>query len=337
MLSDERRGTLMNIARNGALSLAQTDDILHQGWTHQNGTCPVCGEVVSWHRGALYQSDRNVVWICLICALLELEMKRQTYPSVIGTREREKQVPIPPDFTLAWVNTIWLPRSEGEPLPTVIDVARGLGCKSAPVIWAAIMEDLQVASLKPPIKEGRDFDFWRPYLLLQGEGQKKESTRLLSYLGSEEESITTAYIHDLIRLETDDSASVDHMYFNRVTPLPYVGKNLLHQILGMGSEERCRYIPRAGIVDRSTWESMPRSDPNGLDQQAKLARIPDDQMLYLIPFTNCERFYLLDDQKLWTNDPENLYDQVGFDIGKFYDDDDSESEPLWQRVFGPCP
>lgn len=267
----------------------------------------------------------------MVCALLisATSRKNNSHPS---GRSLTTLIPVPPGFSLVWVNAVWLPRIENDPPHTILGIARGLGCASAPAIRASIIEDPDVARITPPKEAGGEGGTWSPYLL-RGRISRKDSELLLSYVGSEEEIMTSDFVHEQIGFDTATMENLEVDTFNGPTRLPYVESELLHRIPEMNSTERCQCVPRFGLAERDAWESMPRTDFDGLGLAMKTL-ISDDLVLYLIPYHSCPHFYRLQDPQSWMRGPDGLIDKVGFHLGRFWDPWDTKSVPLWERVFG---
>ena len=334
MLSPEEQVGLNQIVVGGALAQGQDEITICATWRHQRGTCPICGENVPWHRGILFQRGLDMAWVCLLCTLLSKDLYRNGPPRAIGVHDPERQVPLPPNYACAWVNGNLLPRKKDAPLPTAIEAARQLGHDSTPAIWAAIIEDPNLARLKPPSDQAAAFEDWLPVLIYQGENYRNPKARILSYAGSEKELKTSHYIHQLAGVSSIIFRSYSCFYFDQERVFPLVDEQDLLRFSGMTSKERYCSIPRVGVVEKRVWQSISKEDPKGLAQLARIAFLDEDFLLYLVPFSKCDLFYSSNALEQSKRENPEWYDSVGFDIGEYYGAETTSAEPLWQRVFG---
>jgi hypothetical protein len=331
MLSEENRLQLLKIFVGGVLVTEQTDELIHATWRKQTGVCPVCYEEHPWHRGVVFQFDAYPTWVCMVCAV--------SFKATTAQRESRRRVqqpkasiPTPPGFELVWVRTSWLPRLPADPAITSIRVAKGLGVESAPVVRAAIVEDPNVARITRPKDYDPESDAWLPYLL-KGKVHRKDSSLLPSYVGTDEELVTTEFIHEQLGLEIGAFESLEIDMEHGPTTLPYVEGDRLHQVHAMSPAERCHLVPRCGLVERDVWEAMPKTDFDGLGLALKLP-LPEGLMMYFLPYHSCPHFYRVAGHLPWLSGPDDLADKVGFHLGRFWNPWDMESAPLWERVFG---
>ena len=108
LLSGESCSKLQISAKRGVLSAHQTDDQVHTTWTCQEETCPICRERIPWHRGMVVQNGHQLIWVCMVCSILEIGAIKKQPPRVIRELPTERITPLPPGYVLAWLNTIWI-------------------------------------------------------------------------------------------------------------------------------------------------------------------------------------------------------------------------------------
>ncbi len=335
LLSGESCSKLQISAKRGVLSAHQTDDQVRTTWTCQEETCPICREHIPWHRGVVYQNGHQLIWVCMVCSILEIgAMKKQT-PRAIGKLSTERVVPLPPGYTLAWLNTTWISPINGHVDLPATDVARLIGYEETAQIWAAILEDRTAARRTRP----EDFDDpkspWRPFLLEDPFPKTTLGERLLGYVCTKEETATTIFVHnemgfpeitdDLVKIETE-SGNTNTIFMLR--------DRHLKVLPGMSSKDRCHFVPRIGVASRECWEDTHSNTAFGIHELALSTPYDQQHILYMIPFRNCGDFYRLEKGRSWMNSLNEYYSQVGFNFGSEIDVRSLTERTLWESVFG---
>lgn len=334
MLNQEAVLLLRRTAELGVLAPKQTDDLVRATWSNQQGVCPVCAEEVQWHRGSVYQNCYQVAWVCMVCSLLEIQEFRRTLTKRDGSSV-ERQVPLPPDHVLAWLNTDWIHRDEDEPVPAATDVARRLGSEATDRIWAAIIEDSKAARLSQPNSDPTESWKWKPFILREGSSRSTRGARLLNYMGSPEERSTTEFIHQSLGIEPDGYTT--HTVISaagREIEICVIPDAIMGNISNLSAESRRDMIPRLGLTDRTLWKSHKHTDPFSIQSLARTAEFSGGMLFYLIPFDSCGDFYSTRNDHQWMSHMFDYCDEVGFDFAKDTDGDAATSQSLWQRIFG---
>ena len=334
MLNQEAVLLLRRTAELGVVAPKQTDDLLRACWMSQECTCPVCAEEVPWHRGLVYQNGHQVAWVCIVCALLEIQEFKRTLPER-ARPSKERQVPLPPDHVIAWLNTKWIPQDENEPPPSALDVARTIGREATDRIWAAIIEDPKAARLSRPEGDLLESREWTPFILHKGPHRIDRSAQLLTYIGTQEEISTTDFIHRSLGIESGDySTQIGITEDQSEIELCEIPDAVMAKIPDMSGESRRDMIPRLGLIDRTLWECQNHTDPFSIQSLARAAKFPGGMLLYLIPFGSCGDFYSTRNDHQWMSRMTDYCDEVGFDFATVNDADAATRQSLWQRIFG---
>lgn len=334
MLNQEAVLLLRRTADLGVVAPKQTDDLLHACWTRQERTCPVCAEEVPWHRGLVFQNGHQVAWICMVCALLEIQEFKMTLPER-SRPSKERQVPLPPDHVIAWLKTEWIHQNEKASAPSALDVARMIGREATDRIWAAIIEDPKAARLSRPKGELWKSREWTPFVLHKGPHRFDRATQLLTYIGSQEEITTTDFIHHDLGIKSSDySTHIQNTEDRGEIELCKIPDAIMAKIPDMSAESRRNMIPRLGLIDRNLWESQNRTDAFSIQSLARTAEYPGGMLLYLIPFGSCGYFYFTRNDPEWMSHMGEYCDEVGFDFAEVTDEGAATSQSLWQRIFG---
>lgn len=335
LLSGESCSKLQISAKRGVLSAQQTDDHVRTTWTCQEETCPICREHIPWHRGVVYQNGHQLIWVCMVCSILEIGAMKKQPPRAIGDLSTERITPLPPGYVLAWLNTIWISNKNVPVNRSAIDVAKLIGYEATTQIWAAIFEDRTAARRTRP----EDFDDpkspWCPFLLEDPFPKTTLSEHLLGYVGTKEETATTNFVHtevgfpeiaeDLEEIETE-SGETNTIFMLR--------DRHLKALPGMSSKDRCRFVPRIGVASRECWEDTHSNTAIGIHGLALSTPYDQQRILYMIPFRNCGEFYFKEQGHSWMHSLNEYYHQVGFDFGSEIDVRSLTERTLWERVFG---
>ncbi len=335
LLPGESCSKLQISAKRGVLSAHQTDDQVRTTWTCQEETCPICREHIPWHRGVVYQNGHQLIWVCMVCSILEIgAMKKQT-PRAIGNLSIERVVPLPSGYTLAWLNTLWITSSDVPVNRSAIDVAKLIGYEATSLIWAAILEDRTAARLTRP----EDFDDpkspWRPFLLEDPFPKTTLSEHLLGYVCTKEETATTNFVHTEVGFQDPICRQVEITNAGGDTGnVPLLVDDRLKRLPGMSSEDRGRFVPRIGLASRESWEDTHSNIVFGIHELALWTPCDQQHILYMIPFRNCGEFYFQEKGRSWMNSPNEYYSQVGFDFGQGIDKRSLTERTLWESVFG---
>jgi len=335
MLPDESCSVLRTSAERGVLAAHQTDDHLHTTWTCQDGTCPICREHIPWHRGLVFQNGHQMAWACMVCSILEIGARKKQPPRPIGQLPIERVVPLPPGYIVAWLNTLWIPSSDGPVNRSAIDVAKLLGHEATTSIWAAILEDRTAARLTRPDDFDEPDSTWRPFLLEDPFPESKLSTRLLRYACSKEELKTTLFAHTEVGYPeiTEDLAEIETESGKTNTIFMLQDKHL-KALPGMPSEDRCKFVPRIGVTSRESWEDTHSNTAFGIHELSLSTPYDQQHILYMIPFRNCGDFYRLEEGRSWMKSLNAYCNEVGFDFGSDIDEQSLTERTLWESVFG---
>lgn len=335
MLSGESCSKLQISAKRGVLSALQTDDQVRTTWTCQEETCPICRERIPWHRGVVYQNGHQLIWICMVCSILEIGAIKKQPPRVIRELPTERITPLPPGYILAWLNTTWISPINGRVGLSATDVAKLIGYEATTQIWAAILEDRTAARLTRP----EDFDDpkspWRPFLLEDPFPETRLSKRLLRYVCTKEETATTHFIHTEVGYHDMIGAHAEiELKGGETAQISLLEDTRLKELSDMSSETRCRRVPRMGLVSRECWEDTHSNTKFGIHELALSTNFDEKRVLYMIPFRNCGEFYFQEQGRSWMNSPNEYYRQVGFDFRSEIDARSLTERTLWESVFG---
>jgi len=335
LLSGESYSKLQISAKRGVLSAQQTDDHVRTTWTCQEETCPICRERIPWHRGVVYQNGHQLIWVCMVCSILEIGAMKKQPPRAIGDLSTERVAPLPPGYVLAWLNTIWISNKNVPVNRSAIDVAKLFGYEATTGIWAAILEDRTAARLTRPNNVDEPDSTWRPFLLEDPFPERTQSERLLGYAGSKEELKTTHFVHTEIGFPeiTEDLAKIETESGNTNTIFMLWDRHL-KALPGMSSKDRCQFVPRIGVASRECWEDTHSNTAFGIHELALSTPYNQQHILYMIPFRNCGDFYRLEKGRFWMNSLNEYYSQVGFDFGSEIDVRSLTERTLWESVFG---
>jgi len=260
---------LREIAERGVMCAQQFEENLHTTWRGQQGECPFCREDIPWHRGILFQNGHEVAWVCMLCALLEVGARKKQGVAPIGVNPVERTLPLPPGFRLVWINAQRITRNDQEPLPTASQIARLVGCEMDLRLWAAAIEDDRAVQLVPPRDANDPESPWRPYLIRGNPRLVKRRDLLADYIDTEEETLTTKFVHQAIGLDVTELPGVQFKSEGE-EPLefPRLEERTLREIPSMNGIQRRACVPRMGLVPKDLWESVKADDASGIPSHA---------------------------------------------------------------------
>lgn len=321
MLDGALSKELFEAAIRGRLADPQTDDLVFQAWARQEGHCPCCRESMDWAKGVAYVAESVTTWVCMICAILEIESRVDSDRApVLGKDNPCKRVPIPPGYELVYASKNWMPELPDGGDWSDVMAARAIGVRNARRFWAAAIEEPKIARRTLP-RSGREG--FLQLLLPKSPFHEFQRLNLYLYMLSEEAQATTQGIHSAIAYRENPKNEVAKFkYMGIEGEIEVLNPELISSLPEMNFKERRKWIPRIGVIDLSLWEKI--SDPKRDSLPTICFTLVENSLvLYMIPLYGARKFYGL------SMDDDAFFDQVGFDYAS-----DLKMIGLWESVFG---